>query len=120
MAYRWVGAHAFRDHANDRVIEPGERLPEDVAEQIAAAHPHDVEAIDDSEAEDTDSAPDVDEWADWNEDDWLDVGYEQRADDVRAGRVDEHLEAIADVETSSTVEGAVEARRNELADEQSG
>ncbi|PCR89315.1 hypothetical protein [Natrinema ejinorense] len=44
--YRWVGSHAFRDHANDRVIEPGEELPEDIADQIAAAHPHDVEPID--------------------------------------------------------------------------
>jgi hypothetical protein len=51
--YRWVGAHAYRDHRNDRVIEPGEEIGED-AERIAAAHPHDVEEVD-VEADDADA-----------------------------------------------------------------
>lgn len=63
-----------------------------------------------------DGAPDVDEWHDWNEDDWLELDYQQRADDVRTGRVDDHLGDIRDVETSETVKGAVEARRSVLDD----
>ncbi|SNZ18163.1 hypothetical protein SAMN06269185_3273 [Natronoarchaeum philippinense] len=47
--YRWVGAHAYRDHRNDRVIEPGEEIGDD-AERIVAAHPHDVEQIDADDA----------------------------------------------------------------------
>jgi len=115
MAYRWTGTHAFRDHANGRVIDPGEELPEDIAEQVASAHPHDVERIDDPPSgEDTDGAPAVEKWADWNEDDWLDLGYKQRVEDVREGRVDRHLEDIADIETSDTVEDAVDERLAEL------
>lgn len=51
---RWDGAHAYRDHANDRVIEPGEFIGDD-AERIAAAHPHDVErvTVDEGDAGDT-------------------------------------------------------------------
>lgn len=113
-SYRWVGTHAYRDHANDRVIDPGEELPEEIGERVASAHPHQVEAIDDGGADETDDAPDVDEWEDWNEDDWLELDYEQRAEDVQAGRVDDHLEEIVEVETSSTVEDAVEERRDEL------
>jgi hypothetical protein len=61
-----------------------------------------------------DGPPDADDWEEWSEDTWLDLDYQQRADDVREGRVDEHLEAIGDVETSDTVIEAVDARRDEL------
>jgi len=59
MAYRWMGAHAYRDHANDRSIEPGEELPEDIAEQVADAHPHDVERVEDDSDEVAAEAPEV-------------------------------------------------------------
>jgi len=52
MTYRWTGSHAFRDHANDRVIEPGEELPEDIADSVVSAHPYDVEEIDEEEGGD--------------------------------------------------------------------
>lgn len=60
----------------------------------------------------------LDEWHNWNEDDWLDLGYQQRSDDVANGLVDPHLDDIEDAETSSTVEEAVAARREELEAEQ--
>ncbi|WP_436933690.1 hypothetical protein [Halovenus marina] len=67
MSYRWTGTHAYRDHANDRVIEPGDEIPDGVAERIAAAHPHDVEEIEDeadgddeTEAEEDVESADVD------------------------------------------------------------
>ena len=59
-------------------------------------------------------APDVEKWEDWNEEDWMDLGYQQRAEDVREGRVDDHLDAIEDVETSDNVTEAVDERRAEL------
>lgn len=58
--------------------------------------------------------PDVNEWQDWNEDDWLALGYEQRAKDVRNGAVDARLDRIESVDRSNTVLDAVEARRDEL------
>lgn len=60
--------------------------------------------------------PDVDEWEDWNEDDWLELDYQQRADDVRAGLVDDHLDEIEDAETSTTVVDAVALRKQDLED----
>ncbi|MDS0258572.1 hypothetical protein NDI56_03995 [Haloarcula sp. S1CR25-12] len=66
------------------------------------------------DAHEEDGAPDVDEWADWSEDSWLELNYQQRAEDVREGRVDGHLDDIADVETSDTVVKAVNDRRGEL------
>jgi len=59
MPYQWAGAHAYRDNASSRVIEPGERLPADVAERIAEAHPHDVATVD--ERDTTESPLDPDE-----------------------------------------------------------
>ena len=58
-----AGAHAYRDHASDRVIAPGEILPEAVAERIAESHPHDVEAIEGDELRD------VVAWAERSRDD---------------------------------------------------
>jgi hypothetical protein len=54
--YRWVGSHAYRDHANDRVIEPGDEFEED---RIAEAHPYDVEAVDESRAGPADADDDA-------------------------------------------------------------
>jgi hypothetical protein len=56
MPYRWTGTHAYRDHANDRAIEPGEQLPEDIAEQVAGAHPFDVERVEEPDDDDDDVA----------------------------------------------------------------
>lgn len=73
-----------------------------------------VDELDDTTVGEEDGSSAVDKWADWSEDGWLDLDYQQRAADVREGRVDEHLDDIADVETSDTVVGAVDDRRDEL------
>jgi len=109
--WRWAGAHAYRDHANDRSIGPGEELPADIADRVAASHPRDVESIEGDDAE-------TDDGVEWTEEAWLDGSYGERRDAVEDGRVDEHLADIEAVETSDTVIEAVEARRAELADEE--
>jgi hypothetical protein len=45
---------------------------------------------------------------------WLEADYDDRAARVEAGEVDEHLEAIAEAETSDTVLDAIGVRRAEL------
>lgn len=112
--YRWAGRHAYRDHANDQTIEPGEELPEDIAERVVSAHPTDVEAIeDDGDGEGDDTAEESDD-IEWSEEAWLEGDYSERAEAVADGRVDDHLNAIEDCETSDNVIEAVEDRRAEL------
>lgn len=48
---------------------------------------------------------------------WLDHDYQERADRVNAGEVDDHLDQIAEEETSDTVLDAIGVRRAELAEE---
>jgi hypothetical protein len=50
----------------------------------------------------------------WTEADWLDADYQARADSVRAGDVDAHLDDIEACETSKTVIDAVENRRDDV------
>jgi hypothetical protein len=45
---------------------------------------------------------------------WLDQDYQDRAARVREGAVDDHLDTIADAETSDTVRDAIGERRAEL------
>lgn len=52
--------------------------------------------------------------AEFDEDAWLDQEYMARAESVRAGEVDEHLDRIETIERSQTVEDAVAERRAEL------
>lgn len=47
-------------------------------------------------------------------DEWLEQDFGDRADRVRAGDVDDHLDAIDDAETSDTVRDAIGERRAEL------
>ncbi len=59
---------------------------------------------------DTDAEPDgfdVDTWIDDNH-------YQERAEEVRDGEHDEHLDAIAEAESATTVQDAVGERRAEL------
>jgi hypothetical protein len=110
MARRWTGAHAFRDHANDRVIEPGEELPEDVADQIAAAHPHQVEQTDD-EPTDTDDESEATSPIDPTE-----HTVPELEDALEEGDYsDAELDAIADAEAAgesrNTALDAIEAAR---------
>jgi hypothetical protein len=109
--YRWVGAHPYRDHAHGRVIESGESLPDDIAGRVADRHPHDVEPIadgDETDATDSDDSGEFDAAA------WLEADYRKRAERVRSGAVDAHLDAIDAAETSQTVAEAVAERRAEM------
>jgi uncharacterized protein YciU (UPF0263 family) len=67
-----------------------------------------------ADTDDAGGAETVDTWADWNEDDWLDMDYTDRVADVRDGKVDDHLDAIEACERSKNVEEAVENRRATL------
>ena len=66
------------------------------------------------EAADADAGDDDDEMEPFDTEAWLDQDYQTRADRVRDGDVDGHLAAIADAETSQTVQDAVDDRRDEL------
>jgi len=115
VTYVWDGSHAYRDHANDRVIEPGDELPADVADRIVASHPYDV-AEASADASDDGDESESDEAVEWTEEAWLEGSYTERAEAVTDGRVDEHLDAIADAETSENVIEAVEQRRDDLSE----
>jgi len=115
MALFWTGTHAYRDHASGRTIEPGEAIPEDCADRLAESHPRSVEEREDEDDE-AEAAEDDD--TGFVEEDWLEGTYGERADAVEDGRVDEFLDEIEGVETSENVIDAVEARRDELADEE--
>jgi len=123
MTYRWDGTHPYHDHANGRVIEPGDEIPTDAADRIASSHPYDVVEADDEaddgaddgaddEASENDDSDDIE----WTEEAWLQGNYTERAEAVADGRVDEQLDAIEDVETSENVIEAVEQRRDELSE----
>lgn len=89
----------------------------DGAADADAASDSEAEAVDvDTDTEEAADETDVDEWADWNEEDWLSMNYQDRVEDVREGRVDDYLDEIADVERSTSVEAAVEERQAERED----
>lgn len=63
---------------------------------------------------------DLEAWANWNEDDWLSLGYQTRKADVEDGLVDDHLQEIIDLESnqSKTVREAAKQRLAELESEE--
>lgn len=69
--------------------EPDEDEEEEAAEDAAEPEGFDVEA-------------------------WLDQHYQAREEQVRDGDVDEHLDAIAEAETATTVQDAIGERRAEI------
>jgi len=83
----------------------GERYEEgdefELRREVAERHPLTLDIVEDG----ADEAFDVDEW--------LEAGYEERAERVRSGEVDEHLDEIVEAERSNTVRGAAEERRDE-------
>jgi hypothetical protein len=83
-----------------------------VDEGYSAGSDGDVDEADedgDGTAEDEDGADET-----FDADEWLDADYTERADRVRGGEVDEHLDQIIDEETSTTVVEAAEERKDEL------
>jgi len=99
MAHRWTGSHAFRDHANDRVIDPGEELPEDIADDVVSAHPYDVEEIDEEDEGATDGDDDAGPH---------DFVVEPPFDPTEK-TVDELEEALADVDDIDELEALADA-----------
>ena len=104
----------------DRRVSAGDRV--DVNEEFGAYlrergdfRPVDVQDADFREVDGTDETDGSDdESSGFDADEWLDRPYQERADRVLDGDVDEHLEMIDDAETSDTVRGAVDERRAEL------
>ena len=111
---RYDGSAAtFRLPAHDISVEAGETFEVD-AETAAAIVP-DVRGLDyhDPPTEETaDETGAPTETFDTGR--WLDEDYEDRAEAVRNGDVDGHLETIVGAETSETVVEAVNERRDEL------
>ena len=97
---------------------PGDviEVEDDLAEQLLAKPYFEpvAEAVDedggDSAGETAESEPDEA----FDEEEWLDEDYTDRAEQVRAGEVDAHLETIDEIETSGNVRDAIGERRAEL------
>ena len=98
------------------VVLPEEDVDEDAGE-AEEAEPADEteEATEADEADEaTAEADGADEADEFDLEAFLDQKYTERADAVAAGEVDAHLDELASAETSTTVEDAIEARREEL------
>ena len=105
----------------DRRVSAGDRV--DVNEEFGDYlrergdfRPVDVQDADSREVDDTDDAETSadGETGGFDLDEWLDRPYQERADRVLDGNVDEQLETIDEAETSDTVQDAVGQRRAEL------
>jgi hypothetical protein len=113
--YKWTGDGSYQDHANDRVVEPGDVIG--LAERIGEPNAELVRISDDSDEESGSSETEAEAEAEsetFDSEAWLDENYQTRAQRVGDGDIDEHLDTIAEVETSETVQDAVEDRRDEL------
>ncbi|MDQ2052845.1 hypothetical protein RBH26_20600 [Natronolimnohabitans sp. A-GB9] len=85
--------------------------------QIDAGFDDDDNQVDvDSAGKDAAEGDDLEAWENWNRDDWLALGWEDRKADVENGLVDDHLEEIIDVESnqSKRVCEAAQERLEEL------
>ncbi len=110
--YRTSG-HLFEE---DDVVDVDEQLADYLCEKDAFARvdgdePAGELGTGDADADEADTTDgfDVDEWID-------DLHYQAREEKVRDGDVDDHLDAIHDAESSTTVQDAVDERRAELED----
>lgn len=87
-------------------------VEDNLAEQLLAK-PYFVpvaDDVDDHSDEESETASEEE----FDGDAWLDQDFSARAEQVRVGEVDAHLERIDDIETSSNVRDAVGERRAEL------
>jgi len=106
--YRTSG-HLFEE---GDIAEVDEELADYLCEKDAFARVDETPVpADQGESDETDEGDsegfDVDEWIDEHH-------YQAREEQVRAGAVDEHLDAIAEAESSTTVQDAIGERRAEL------
>ena len=103
--YRTSG-HLFED---GDIVDVDEDLADYLCEKDAFGRVEEDETLEEAEAASEDVAEgfDVDAWIDEHH-------YQERAEQVRAGEHDEHLDAIAEAESATTVQDAVGERRAEL------
>lgn len=113
--YRWAGSHAYNDHANGRVVEPGEELPDDIAERVAESHPYEVEPIEGDTVPPEEGAGSGDEF---DLDSFLGENASDQVNAIEGGDVDDHLSAIREANAEeneyATVKAAVDERLAEL------
>lgn len=108
----WPRDARFRDTRRSFLAE-GEGvydIPDDAEDQYRSRGWEDPP----DDADDTDAGGTSGDDESFDEDAWMEPGYQQREAAVLDGRVDEHLDAIEAAETSETVKEAVEERRAEL------
>jgi len=118
--YEWTGDGSYQDHANDRIVEPGEVV--ELAERIGEPNTELVRVSDEEVGDEASSDGDEENEEEGTEEGteeeafeietWLDQDYQTRADRVEDGDVDEHLDTIAEAETSQTVQNAIDDRRD--------
>ena len=118
--YRWDGNRTLVRTAGEDV-DPGEEFEPTDSELrhfgdriVEAPDADDVSEGEEPVAEADESDSEDDEHWEFDAEEWLDVQFETRAEAVRDGDVDEHLDAIEECERSDTVVEAVEERREEL------
>jgi len=87
----------------------------DGVDDAAMPEPEPADESDESDENDEsgdvtdDASGDVD--SSFDADEWLERDYQDRADLVSSGNVDDHLETILEIETSETVKDAVNERQ---------
>lgn len=107
-------------------FEPGDEreVEQDLADYLADHDEFEVDDAGDDAAAQEDEPPDEDdaegeadgeaEAGEFDVDEFLDRNVEPVAEDIRAGGVDEHLDAIADAAERVTVQDAIGERRADL------
>ena len=109
------GPGRYRSRTIDGTLTPGDTVTVDGDAAVGLEARDYFERVDDATDESADTSED-DSASDetFDEDEWLDDDYTDRAEQVRAGDVDAHLETIDDIETSGNVRDAIGERRAEL------
>ena len=114
---KYVGnAGRYRLTNSDVDVAQGEAVTVD--DEIAAhLQEHgEFEVVETDEPAEGDESDGESAGEDFGTDSWLENGYQDRADAVHEGDVDDYLDEIEAAETSETVLDAVEERRDELED----
>lgn len=129
IRHREDGPPGFTRFGVDVNTEPGDEVTvdEELAEELVGEKAY-FEFVDDStdadSGSDSDSSGETDDaggdeadgYEFEDEDAWFDDhdDYEARIDRVESGEVDDHLDTIADIETSDQVKDAIGVRRAEI------
>jgi hypothetical protein len=110
--YRTSG-HQFEE---GDIVDVDEQLAEYLCEQDAFARVDGDGVVEEPDADAAEGGgDDADESEAFDVDAWIDEHhYQARAEQVRAGDHDEHLDAIGEAESATTVQDAVGERRAEL------